>query len=272
MNNVTLAHVNVNRVVWLVTAIGALIAAAGGLANPAMYEAVVSREIMPGVFTQDLVVALAALLMLVIAITFGGSGVARPIIQFGILGFFFYAYGIYAIEQVYTSLYPLYLAVLALSVYGLALGLASLRTPFWSRLSVPNWMRYVAAAYAIFIAIMFNFIWLGQLQPLIQNADRIEYTFSVYVIDLSFIMPAMAIAGILALRRHALGIVSLPALFILGAGILSPLAIAELIKPARYGLTTNTGDLLLFGILSLIFLALTAVYLARLRPVHRAET
>lgn len=272
MNNVTLAHVNVNRVVWLLTAIGALVAAASGLAGPTIYDPVVSPAIMPGVFTQDLVVALAALLMLVIAITFRGGGVARPIIQFGLLGFFFYAYGIYAIEQVYTALYPLYLALLALSFYGLALGLASLRMPFWSRLSLPPWMRYVAAAYAIFIAIMFNVIWLGQLRPLIQNADRIEYTFSVYVIDLSFIMPAMAISGILALRRHVLGVVSLPALFILGAGILSPLAIAELIKPSRYGLAMNTGDLLLFGILSVIFLALTAVYLALLRPVQRAET
>lgn len=271
MNNATLAHGNLNRGVWLVTAIGALIAAASGLANPAMYDPVVSQEIIPGVFTQDLVVALAALLMLVLTIIFRG-GVVKPIIQFGLLGFFFYAYGIYAIEQVYTTLYPLYLALLALSFYGLALGLASLRMSVWSRLSLPNWLRYISAGYAILIAIMFNVIWLGQLQPLIQNAERIEYTFSVYIIDLSFIMPAMAIAGILAARRHPLGIVSLPALFILGAGILSPLAIAELIKPARYGLPTLTGDLWLFGILSLVFVALTVVYLALLKPLQRAET
>lgn len=263
MNNITLAHTNLNRVVWLITAFGALIAAASGLANPAIYDPVVSQQIVPGVFTQDLVVALAALLMLVLAVIYR-RGAVVPIIQFGILGFFFYAYGLYAIEQVYTSLYPLYLALLALSFYGLALGLASLQSPAWSRLSAPNWMRFLAAGYAIFIALMFNVIWLGQLQPLIQNAERIEYTFSVYIIDLSFIMPAMAIAGVLALRRHVLGIVSLPALFILGAGILSPLAIAELIKPARYGLPTLTGDLWLFGILSLVFVALTVAYIALL--------
>ncbi|MFW5941028.1 MAG: hypothetical protein ACOCXI_04465 [Chloroflexota bacterium] len=262
----SIAHLTLNRTVWMLTAVATLVASIAGLVRPAIYEPVVSEAIMPGVFTQDLLAAVAAAVIIILALTIGNDSAARPIIILGLLGFLFYAYGIYAIEQVYTLFYPLYLAIFALSFYGMALGLASLQKKYWSQLSLAGWLRNGAAAYAIFVAIMFNVIWLSQLAPLLQEGNRIEYTFSIYIIDLSFIMPAMAISGILALRRHTLGIVGLPALFILGLGILSPLALAELIKPARYGLPTDPGGLWLFGSLSLIFLALTVLYLVQLKP------
>jgi hypothetical protein len=50
-----------------------------------------------------------------------------------------------------------------------------------------------------------------------------------------------------------------------GAGILSPLALAELIKPRRYGLPTNSGELWLYLILSLVFLIVTGVYFVFLK-------
>jgi hypothetical protein len=63
-----------------------------------------------------------------------------------------------------------------------------------------------------------------------------------------------------------LGLVSLPALFILGTGILAPLALAELLKPPLYGEPMDMGELLLYGILSLVFLILAAAYLTPFTP------
>jgi hypothetical protein len=158
------------------------------------------------------------------------------------------------------------LAFLALSFYVPAYSLGNLKHAPIETLTLPSAIRYGAAGYGILIAVMFNFIWVSTLIPLLQTHDRIEYTFSVFIIDLVFIMPAFVILAILLVRKRALGIIGIPAMFILGIGILSPLALAELLSPVRYGRPMVLGELLLYGILSLVFLIFAAVYLIALRP------
>ncbi len=116
---------------------------------------------------------------------------------------------------------------------------------------------------------MFNFIWISQLIPLLQTGERIEYTFSVYIIDLVFVMPAFVITALQALRKHIVGIIGLPALFVQGIGILSPLALAELLKPSCYGMPLVIGEFWLYCILSMVFLILSTLYLTALRLSRR---
>lgn len=258
-------NLDLNKSLFLITGVLALLAAVAGVADPGIYDGVVIVPILPGVFTQDVVVILTALLMILLAARMQSDDYRKMAVIFGILGFFFYAYGIYAIEQIYTVLYPLYLAVLGLSFYALIFGLCSLHRPVVDGLQLTPALRYGAAGYGVFIAVMFNFIWVSQLIPLLRTGDRIEYTYSVYVIDLVFIMPAFVIAALLAVRKHAVGVLGLPALFILGAGILSPLALAEVLKPSRYGMPVDPQELALFGSLALVFLVFAVVYLAALK-------
>ena len=259
-------NISNNRFLFILTGVFSLIASVAGLFYSQMYDHVVPAWIMPGVYAQDLVAILASVILLVVAVRLRPTEYRRGIVILGILGFLFYAYGIYAIEQIYTSLYPLYLAILGLSFFGLIYSLASLDGSALSTLQIPKFLRYGAAVYGILIAVIFNIIWFSQLIPLLQTGERIEYTFSVYIIDLVFIMPAFVISAVMAIRRQSLGIIGLPALFILGAGILSPLALGEIIKPFRYGTPTSTGDLGLFGVLSAVFLILAIVFLIALRP------
>lgn len=255
-----------NRVLFIITGTLSLIAGSTGVLYPEMYNPVVPDRIMPGVFTQDLFVTTSSILMIVLAAVTGTSDIRKFIINCGVLGFLFYAYGIYAIEQIYTPLYPLYLAILSMSFFTLATALSSLNSSAIERLNLPSWVRYSSAGYGLFIAVMFNFIWFSQLIPLIQTGNRIDYLFSVYIIDLVFIMPAFVISAILLLRNRSIGIVGLPTLFIVGIGILAPLALAELLKPSRYGSPMNVGELQLYGMLSLSFLIFSIVYLAVLKP------
>lgn len=254
-----------NRVLWIVTAALAIVAAAVGIVNPLIYDGVVAERIIPGVFTQDLLALAAAIVLLVLAVRARRESVKTLVVITGILAFLFYAYGIYAIEQVYTPLYFVYLAVLGASLFAIITTLASLDYEVVAAYRLPPLARIACAVYAIFIAIMFTFIWTSALIPLIRDGLRKEFTFSIYIIDLSFIMPAMAASGVMALRKKPLGIVGVPALFVLGVGILSPLALAELLKPALYGLPTIPGELWLYLVLSLVFVGLTALYLAAMR-------
>jgi hypothetical protein len=233
--------------------------------DPVIYNPVVPNRIIPGIFTQDIFVLLSSLIMILLSLIMRSNHIRYVIINCGILGFLFYAYGIYSIEQIYTPLYPAYLGILSLSFFTLATVLSSLDRSLIERVALPSWIKYSSAAYGLFIAVMFNIIWFGQLIPLLQTANRIEYMFSVYIIDLVFIMPAFVVTAILLIRNHAVGIVGLPALFILGVGILGPLALAELLKPVRYDLPTDPGELQLYGLLTLSFMIFSIVYLAALK-------
>ncbi len=258
-------NLNLNKTLFILTGITALIAAVVGVLKPEMYNPVVSARLLPAVFTQDFVVILASLVLIVLAILLKQNDYRKLIVIYGILGFFFYAYGIYSIEQVYTSLYLLYLIILACSFYVLIFSISSMDKHAIEGLNISPIIRYIAAGYGVFIAIMFNFIWISQLIPLLRSGERIEYTFSVYVIDLVFIMPAFVIAAFLTIRKRAIGLTGLPALFILGVGILSPLALAEVFKPLRYDMPVNHGEFWLYSILSMTFLFLSSIYLIAIK-------
>lgn len=264
-----ISHLRMIRTIWFITAVSAMTAALVGIFDPSIYDGLVTRRIIPGVFTQDLLVFDGAVILLLLSMTLRNNRPRSIIAATGIMGFFFYAFGIYAIEQIYTHFYPLYLFVLGISFFGMIHTLSHVNFTKVDSLRLPAIVRYICAGYAIFVALMFTAIWVGQLMPLIRQGYRIEYTFSVYIIDLAFIMPALAICGIMSFRGLPLGTIGVPALFILGAGILSPLALAELIKPRRYGLPTNWGELWLYLILSLVFLVLIGVYFVFLKqPEH----
>ena len=82
-------------------------------------------------------------------------------------------------------------------------------------------------------------------------------------------MPAFVIAAFLAIRKRAVGVIGLPALLILGVGILSPLALAEVLKPLYYEMPVNPGEFWLYSILSMVFLFLSAIYLIAIRHSKR---
>lgn len=241
------------------------IAAGIGLLNPSIYDAVVSPAIRPGVFTQDLLAAALSLVLFGLALSGPRYPLRKRVVAHGILGFLFYAYGIYAIERIYTGLYPLYLAIFGLSLFALIYSIATVPRSAADRLTVRPAVRYLGAGYGLFIAVMFTIIWTGHLIPLLQTADRIDAMYSIYIIDLSFVMPAFVIAALLALRRHPVGLMGIPALFVLGFGILSPLALAEITKPVRYGLPRDMGGFWLYAILSIVFLVSAGVYLGAMR-------
>jgi multisubunit Na+/H+ antiporter MnhF subunit len=137
--------VSVSTVLQLLIGLLALAAALFGVIRPAIYEGVVSPGIAPGVFAQDILVTVAAVLLLVLTATTGPSMLRRQIMILGILGFLLYAYGIYAIEQLYNYLYPVYLAIVALSFYALIYVLGGISASAENRIVLPSWLRYISS-------------------------------------------------------------------------------------------------------------------------------
>jgi len=258
--------INLNRWLWLGVALLSLIASGVGVLHPSVYDGLIPASIRPGVFTQDLVAIALSVVLGLLAVSDRSDLVRKRIVAHGILGFLFYAYGIYAIERMYNALYPLYLALFGASLFVLVYSAATVPTNATARLAVPSWTRILGAGYGLVIAVMFNIIWFSQLAPLLRGGRQIDHLYSIYIIDLSFIMPAFVIAALFALRRHPVGVMGLPALFVVGVGILSPLALAEWIKPARYDLPSDIGALTLYGVLSASFIILAGLFLVLIGP------
>jgi hypothetical protein len=260
-------NIGLNKILWLTTAILALIASIIGVSNTGIYNQVISSTNLPGAFGQDLFTIIASIVMLSLAVMAKNHNYRMQIIIFGILGYLFYAYGIYVIERVYNMLYYLYLIIFGLSFWSLVYSISRIHPEILRKVSLSRNIGYVSAGFALLVALIFNALWITQLLPLLQSGQKIEFLYSIYILDLCFIMPAFIILGIMTLRKSGLAWLLLPAMFVLGFTLIFSLVVSEMVKPL-FNMAISTGGLAQSMVLSLIFLVLTGLHLWKLRFVR----
>jgi hypothetical protein len=257
-------NLGANKILWLLNAILSLIVALIGVLNPDIYSEVVSRQILPGVISQDLLTILAAVVLLLFTLGMKEEDAKKQIAILGILGYLFYAYGIYAIERVYNALYFLYLAIFGLSFYSIVYAVASIRPETLQEVELRDLIRKISLGFSLFVAILFSILWIVMLVPLIQAGQRIEFTYSIFILDLSFIMPAFFILAGMTAKKRGLGLVLTPALYVLGFTLLFPVGLGEFIKPF-YNLPIDPFGVVLYLGIAALFLVLAVIYLRDLR-------
>jgi hypothetical protein len=256
-------NLRTNKILWLLTGLLSLASALTGILIPDIYNRVISNSIMPGVYGQDIMTVAASLVLLLLTITAKERGLKRQIVVLGILGYLFYAYGIYVIERVYNILYYLYLLIFGLSFWSLVYKLVKIEPSVRQKIRVPGAIRIASMIFSLLVAVVFSILWIVQLLPLVQMGEKIEFLYSVYILDLCFIMPAYAIVGVMAAKKSGPGLLLIPAMFVLGFILIFSLAISETVKP-QFGLTFNAGDLLPSLVLSILFLVLSILFFRRL--------
>jgi hypothetical protein len=257
-------NIKTNKIMWIITAVVALITSAISVFNTGVYNKIISNNMMPGVFGQDLITVAASIVLLVLAATAKKESAKKVLIIFGILGYFFYAYGIYIMERVYTLLYYPYLVIFGLSFWSLVYGIGKIDKDAVKAVQMQGILLNISAYFCLFIAAVFTILWIVQLLPLITSAQRNDWLYSIYILDLCFIMPAFSITAVMALKKMGLGILLIPAMFILGFTLIFSLAVDEVVKPL-YGSAFSIGGLLPPLILSLVFWILAVPYLMKLK-------
>lgn len=256
----------VNRFLWNLLALVALWVSLDGWLRPSLYDKVVTKSLMPGILAQDIMTALLAIFLMFFANFTKEKEYKKHLLIFGILGYFFYTYMMYATERIYNGSYFTYLLLAGLSFYSLVFGLVSLRFKPGMKLTVSPRLHGVSLFFTLVIPGIFIPKWTGQLISLIGSANRIEYLYSIYILDLVFVMPAFLIVAFLNWKEYLLGRLLTPVLFIKGFTVLFPLVIAEYLKPI-YGQVMNRGEMSFYLVLSLLFLMLTVFYLRGLREL-----
>lgn len=261
-------NLGLNKLLWIALSILSLTVALLGVLNPSIYDKVITSEVMAGTISQDLVTIGAAVIMLVCAITTKEADTIKPIVIWGIIGYLFYAYGVYAIERVYNMLYLVYMGILALAFYSLIFGVACIRPEIHPRVKLSNIARYLSIGASMFIPAMFGILWTSRLLPMLQSGLKPEFYYSVYILDLCFIMPAFVILAVLMVKKKGLGILLAPAMFILAVTLLFPVGIGELLKPV-YNASIDWAGLKLYLGLSLFFLVVALIHLKSMTIDHR---
>lgn len=256
-----------NKILWGITAVLALIAALSGVLFPRMYDGVFAPEFIPGAWPQDILTVFICLGLLYAIGKVRKEKLKLQVVILGIIGSFFYLYGIFTIERVYNFLYLLYAAIFSLSFWSILHTLMDMDQARLRTVTLPPAISRISAGFAIGIAFLFSILWILALVPLMREHRRIEYLYSIYILDLCFVMPAFLITSVLTLRKHPVGIILLPAVNIVGFFVIFPLGLGEIAKPF-HGQIPNYGSMSVSFAFSALMLGMGMLHLMQ---IHKGQ-
>ena len=165
-----------------------------------------------GAKAQDIITVLLSVFLLFLIYSTKENEIKKQVIIIGVLGSQFYLYGIFTMERVYNIFYLVYLAIFALSFWTVIYSLVGFRSQKFQNLRLKSGMLNTTAISSIVIAVIFIFLWVMSLLPLMQEHNRIEFLYSIYILDLGFVMPAFIITAIMSFQRKPFGILMAPAM------------------------------------------------------------
>ncbi|MFT9057597.1 MAG: hypothetical protein ABF449_13510 [Ethanoligenens sp.] len=199
-----------------------------------------------------------------------GSRIAR-ILWAGAMIANIYSYVLYCFAVHFNELFHFYCIILGLSVYSFLVFCAK-----HSSLNFKAWFEQKVSVKAVgifllVIAAVFYFLWLSQTLPaaitgrvpasIISDA---LLTNPIHVLDYSFFLPLMVIAGVLLLRENCLGYFLAPMMLVFGlitnVNIIS-LTLVTMAKSGTNGLPLVSA----FAVFSFICLIFIAIYLRKVK-------
>lgn len=252
-----LRNLGINKKAWFLVAVPALAASFWGIIHPEIYKGIAAESIIPGMISQDFMTIAASIALILFSLLKTKKSKIQ-VIPLSLLGYLFYGYAIYAIEQIYNAWYIVYLIIMAFSFWTLIYGLINLDTKKIQNLCPGRWIKFLTAGFSLFIPLMFFLLWLFQLIPLMKNGERIEYTFSIFILDMVFILPAFLISAFLILKKNALGFIFATMLFFKAFTLLFSVGLGAFFKPL-YNQSGSSSEGTFYIVLSVLFLGLAVL-------------
>jgi hypothetical protein len=117
------------------------------------------------------------------------------------------------------------------------------------------------------IAILFGILWVSALLPLMASRNQIQHLYSIYILDLCFVMPGFVITAYMSLKNKSFGLLMSPVMYILGIFVIFPLGIGELAKP-YFGQATDIKSMTMSFVLSGLFLLFAVLHMRGLKQIN----
>ena len=99
------------------------------------------------------------------------------------------------------------------------------------RATLPRQFSKISAFGALLQPLIFYPLWISMLIPIMVTRQQIDSLYSIFILDLVFIMPAFLLVAVGQFRGRSWAVVLTPVMFILGAVMIFSLALGELVKP-----------------------------------------
>jgi hypothetical protein len=225
------------------------VTAGAGILVKNIYDPFISEPtLVATLFVQDAVSLLAAP-VLVAAMVWSLRGSRRAFVVWcGVLVYAAYYYAFYVFGYVYTIFYPLYLAIVGLGTYSLIGLLAGANLPLFAA-GVDAKMPVRALALILLVALLFVPLWGSMIAQDIQ-AQQPRVTALVFVLDLCFLLPAVAIAAVQLWQRRAFGYL-LSGILLIKAAVSGILLAASTIWATQLGMPLPVEELGLYLFLTI---------------------
>lgn len=214
----------------------------------------------------DLITLFLAIPALIVSFVLYRQGSMRGgLLLAGALGYFLYTYTSLGFGAAYNNLFLVYILIFSASLFGLILALTSFDVPSLPAHFAETLPRRGIGIFLIVSGVILSLIWilLSILPALLQGkaAPEAYYytTFMTGIVDIGIVSPALIVAGVLMLRRAALGYLLAPTMLVFTC-ILGPnLTAAGIIQVLEEVITTGQAMAFTvpFVILALIAIGLT---------------
>lgn len=244
------------RKIWILLGVLSLLVSGFSIINYEIYNQVVSKEILPGTISQDIITVIVGLLTIYIGLTVDTKSYKKQIFGLSFVAYLFYGYGIYVIEQLYTPLYLIYMLIFGLSFWTLTFCVKDLKYENLKKLFLSKILTRISLFFSIFIPTLFYLIWTTDLIELIEKGTKLEFTFSVYILDMIFIMPAFLIIAYLISKKHKVAYVFIPVMFFKSFTLLFSVGLGSFIR-IYFNMAGNFQEGLSYIALSLVFLGIS---------------
>ncbi|MFN4128956.1 MAG: hypothetical protein ACK4GC_03955 [Paracoccaceae bacterium] len=165
--------------------------------------AAVPDHLRPGAWSQDTISAPAALALLAVNARLRRGWGKGWLIWAGLVGYLIYAYALYSFDRVMNPAWPLYLAILSLSVFAALLFLRAVDPTALSTGPSPPPRRAVAALFGLLV-VLFAALWLVQLLPAMAARQPLPGQ-TIFVLDLAFALPLTGLTAWLLWRGSPVG-------------------------------------------------------------------
>ncbi len=188
----------------------------------------------------------------------------RFIIILGLTGYFFYGYGLYAMQGQYTSIYLIYLIIFGLSLYSLIFGLLSFEPEAVNSYQLPGGLRKSIVIFLIVILVVLVPLWILFLSIDIANHVARD-TYGVFVLDLCVVFPALGLIVSQLLRNKPFGNILAGVALLKTVTLCLSVAFGEWFGPLYGGFQPNIINITIFSILTVVSLLLSILYLINLK-------
>lgn len=214
-----------------------------------------------------LTLVVPALVLTLVAVWRGS--LRAELLATGLLAYFVYQYGEYATYLAYGPLFPVYVAIVALSLCGIGLLVGSLEIARLPDRFGPGFPRRAVIGFGLFMAILLTAMWL----PLIaQTFDETTVatlgggtTLVVQAFDLGVLVPLGLLTAIALRRRLAVGYLLAAVVVVKGMAMGTAIAAMLVVEASATGVV-QAVPIVGFALIAVVSLAIASRVFGSVRP------